>query len=97
MYANTPAAIEKIATFLGIPYTQEIVGKVAKNATIDEMRAKASIGLNHLRQGGYGNWRRSFSVALNEFFDDVYDYRMRNANGLTFNFGPNSQGVDVIF
>lgn len=97
MYANTPAAIEKIASFLDIPYTQEIVGKVAQNATIDEMRAKASIGLNHLRQGGYGNWRRSFSVALSEFFDDVYEHRMRNANGLTFNFGPNSRGVDVIF
>lgn len=71
MYDNPAAAVETIATFLQIPVTQDIVDKVVKNATIDEMRAKASIGLNHLRQGGYGNWRRSFTVALNEFFDDV--------------------------
>jgi hypothetical protein len=35
------------------------------------MRETSNMGLNHLRQGGYGNWRGTFSVALNEFFDDV--------------------------
>jgi hypothetical protein len=71
MYQDTGSAVQKITDFLGIPATADIIGSVVKNATIDEMRAKASIGLNHLRQGGYGNWRRSFTVALNEFFDDV--------------------------
>lgn len=71
MYDNPTAAVETIAKFLGIEASADVVEKVVKNATIDEMRSKASIGLNHLRQGGYGNWRRSFTVALNEFFDDV--------------------------
>jgi hypothetical protein len=96
IFDHPRAAVERIAAFLGIAVTPEIVDNVVKHATIDEMRAKASIGLNHLRQGGYGNWRRLFTVALNEFFDDVYRYRMEGS-GLTFNFGPNSHGVNVVF
>jgi hypothetical protein len=28
------------------------------------MKAKASIGMNHLRQGGYGGWRTMFTVQV---------------------------------
>jgi len=95
MYSNPRAAVTQIATFLNLNTTEDIIDKVVANSSLDEMRAKASIGLNHLRQGGYGNWRRTFSVALNELFDDVYRYKMTDS-GLTFNFGPNSMGEDVI-
>ncbi len=95
MYQNSSAATQRIADFLGMPVTPEIVQKVVANSSIDEMRAKASIGLNHLRKGGYGGWRTSFTVAMSEFFDDVYLHRMEGT-GLKFNFGPNSHGVDVI-
>lgn len=71
MYINPRAAIVQIATFLNLSTADDVIDKVVANSSLDEMRAKASIGLNHLRQGGYGNWRRTFSVALNEFFDDV--------------------------
>ena len=71
MYQNLPAAIMKISAFLDLPVTSEILEKVVKNCSIKEMKNSANFGLNHLRKGGYGNWRGSFTVSLNEFFDDV--------------------------
>ena len=63
---------------------------------MSEMKVKSSIGLNHLRQGGYGNWRDHFSVRLSELFDDVYKFKMQGS-GLTFNFGSSSSGESVVF
>jgi len=96
LYRDTPGNIRKIAAFLEIPITDEILAKVIKNSTISEMRQTASIGLNHLRRGGYGGWRGYFTVALSEFFDDVYRFKMQES-GLQFNFGPDSHGKDLIF
>lgn len=73
-----------------------MLADVVQNSSIGEMRQKASIGLNHLRQGGYGNWRTMFTVAMSEFFDDVYRFKMAGS-GLTFNFGPDSNGKDLVF
>jgi Sulfotransferase domain len=71
MYNNTAESIRKIAQFLNIPLSGHSLASIVKNCTITEMRETSNMGLNHLRQGGYGNWRGTFSVALNEFFDDV--------------------------
>ena len=71
MYNNTAESIRKIAEFLNIPLSEHSLASIVKNCTITEMRETSNMGLNHLRQGGYGNWRGTFSVALNEFFDDV--------------------------
>lgn len=95
MYQDPTKAVETIATFLGIPATPEVVARVVQNSSIAEMRQKASIGLNHLRQGGYGNWRTVFTVAMSEFFDDVYRHKMKGS-GIKFNFGPDSRGVDLV-
>lgn len=95
MYQNPLEAVAKISNFLDIPSTPAMLQKVVNNSSIAEMKQKASIGLNHLRQGGYGNWRTSFTVAMSEFFDDVYRYHMQGRE-LQFNFGPGSDGVDVV-
>jgi hypothetical protein len=50
---------------------KQVIEKVVKNSSLSEMRQTASIGMNHLRRGGYGNWRSMFTVAQSEFFDDV--------------------------
>ena len=71
MYQDTPAAIKKISEFLNIPIDHETLTKIVKNCTISEMRETSNFGLNHLRQGGYGNWRGTFTVLMSEFFDDV--------------------------
>jgi len=96
MYQNPTKAVKTIAEFLNIDVTDEVIANVVKNSSISEMRAGASnmAGLNHFRQGGYGNWRNVFTVSMNEFFDDVYAYKMKGTD-LKFNFGPNAAGVDV--
>ena len=62
---------------------------------MNNMRQNSSIGLNHLRKGGYGGWRSMFTVEMSELFDDVYAHKMSKAD-LKFNFGPNSRGDNVI-
>ena len=71
MYQYPHKAVKQIADFLGLDATEEIIDKVVQHSAIDEMRSKASIGFNHLRKGGYGNWRNYFTVAMNETFDEV--------------------------
>lgn len=95
MYQNPARAVETIAKFLGIAVTPDVIAKVVSNSSITEMRQKASIGLNHLRQGGYGDWRTMFTVSMSEFFDDVYRVKMAGSD-LRFNFGPESTGKDLI-
>merc|ERR1711920_761711 len=95
MYDDLPSAVKKIAKFLNIPVDDEIVANVVKASSISEMKQN-SIGLNHIRQGGYGKWRDVLTARVNETFDDVYRYRM-HGSGLTFNFGKNSRGEDCIF
>ena len=95
MYQNPSKAVKTIANFLNIDVNDEIIAKVVKNSSISEMRSSSNMaGLNHFRQGGYGNWRNVFTVGMNELFDDVYAYKMKDTD-LKFNFGPNAAGVDV--
>jgi hypothetical protein len=96
MYDSLEPQVRKIAAFLEIPVTDEIVAKVVKASSMSEMQVKSSIGLNHLRQGGYGNWRNTFTVGVSEIFDLVYQNQMQGS-GLTFNFGKSTSGEDVIF
>lgn len=71
LYKDTQKYVRLISDFLQISVTEEVLEKVIKNSSLNEMKVSASIGLNHLRKGGYGGWRSTFSVALSEFFDDV--------------------------
>ena len=96
MYDELAPAVQKIASFLNITVNEEVLAKVVKASSMSEMKVKSSIGLNHLRQGGYGNWRDHFSVRLSELFDDVYKFKMQGS-GLTFNFGSSSSGESVVF
>jgi hypothetical protein len=96
MYLDNAAAVQKIATFLGHDLDDPVLlAKIVKNSTLTAMKETSSFGLNHLRKGGYGGWRSTFTVAMSEFFDDVYRYRMAGS-GLAFNFGPNAMGIDQI-
>lgn len=76
MYQDPPKAVRTIASFLGLPVTDELVAKVVEHSSIAEMRQTSSFGLNHLRKGGYGGWRTMFTVAMSEFFDDVSTIRI---------------------
>mmetsp|Transcript_11616 Transcript_11616/g.17337 ORF Transcript_11616/g.17337 Transcript_11616/m.17337 type:complete len:315 (-) Transcript_11616:221-1165(-) len=82
------AAVIAIAHFLEISYTDELIDKVVQNSTIKSMQnnKKANIGINHLRQGGIGNWRNTFTVSQSNLFDTVYKANMAGS-GLHFDFG----------
>ena len=72
MFDDPAAAVRTIAAFLELPCSEETVQAVVRNSSRSEMKAQgADIGFNHLRQGGYGNWRSTFTVALSELFDEV--------------------------
>lgn len=49
---------------------------------------KANIQPNtkHLRKGGSGGWRDSFTVRESEAFDEIYRHEMKGS-GLTMDFG----------
>jgi hypothetical protein len=59
------------------------------------MKINASIGLNHLRKGGYGGWKSMFTVQMNEMFDDLYHTKM-SGRDLTFKFGVDAQGAPIL-
>jgi hypothetical protein len=65
-----------------------VIQKTVANSTMKSMRAnaQASIGLNHLRKGGVGGWRDSFTVTNSNLFDAVYKSKIEGY-GLPFDFG----------
>jgi hypothetical protein len=76
MHTNTLDCIRKIAEFLEIEVTDDELKNVLKNSTMSEMRnnSESNIGMNHLRQGQYGTWRKSFTVYQSNIFDEVLSY-----------------------
>ena len=88
MIQDHEGAVRKIASFLDLDVTDEIVMRTVAHSTIDSMRSnkKANIGLNHLRKGGIGGWRDTFTVSQSELFDKVYARKMAES-GLVFDFG----------
>lgn len=86
MYDDPEAAIRKIAAFLDIPLNEDTLADTLLRSSLKDMKINASIGLNHLRQGGYGGWRNVFTEQMNAIFDPLYDERMAGS-GLSFNFG----------
>lgn len=86
MCDDPEAAIRKITAFLNIPLNEETMADTLLRSSLQDMKINASIGLNHLRQGGYGGWRNMFSQQMNEAFDHLYAGKMAGSD-LIFNFG----------
>lgn len=92
---DTVGSICKIADFLKIPIDDKILHDTLIASSLQEMKINASIGLNHLRSGGYGGWKNVFTVQMNELFDDQYKKRMSGSE-LTFKFGIDAHGTPII-
>jgi hypothetical protein len=88
MYEDTTQAVRAISDFLGFGYSDDVIESVVQGSSLQTMKSenKSNIGFNHLRQGGTGAWRSTFTVEQSEFFDAVYRIRMRGTD-LKFNFG----------
>ena len=106
MVDDPAAAVTSINAFLGRPELgAEALQRLLQQSSMAHMRVHACIGLNHLRKGGYGGWRATFSVEQSELFDEVYVLKMaplqeelqdKGELPLTFNFGPNARGEACI-
>ena len=96
IYDDTAQYIERIAQFLDIPTTGKTLADTLRNTSLQAMKKHASIGMNHIRKGGYGGWRTLFTADMNAQFDAIYKAKMAGS-GLQFNFGVNPDGADVIF
>eukprot|EP00904_Undaria_pinnatifida_P003263 jgi/Undpi1/12938/HiC_scaffold_7.g02604.m1 len=90
MVADPQKNIQRIADFSGIKCTPEILAKTVAASTLSAMKKdpKANIrpGMDHLRKGGAGGWRDSFTVRQSEAFDKIYHQQMKGC-GLTMDFG----------
>ncbi|CAM9306503.1 unnamed protein product, partial [Laminaria digitata] len=90
LLADAPASVKKIADFVGIETTPEIVKKVVAASSISAMKSNAKTNplkaLNHLRKGGAGGWRDVFTVRQSEAFDALYRVQMEGS-GLEMDFG----------
>lgn len=66
------------------------VSQTTAGSTLTAMKQdpKANIQphTNHLRKGGAGGWRDSFTVRESEAFDKIYRHEMKGS-GLTMDFG----------
>ncbi|CAM9817820.1 unnamed protein product [Ectocarpus sp. 8 AP-2014] len=88
--ADPPTYVKKIADFVGIETTPEIIEKTVAASTISAMKSSAKANtqkeVNHLRKGGAGGWRDVFKVRESEAFDRLYREQMKGS-GLEMDFG----------
>merc|ERR1712048_822021 len=94
---NTQIEIEKLAFFLGIPVSEELLTQVVNLSSFSTMKDKAaqlnqeklhrgdSIKMNHIRTGQAGNWRKSISGNTLVKFDEV-DKSKASEHGLNYSF-----------
>mmetsp|Transcript_21361 Transcript_21361/g.30972 ORF Transcript_21361/g.30972 Transcript_21361/m.30972 type:complete len:298 (-) Transcript_21361:80-973(-) len=89
MVDDPKSAIVKIADFIGVEATEEVINKTVENSSMKSMKANtqanALAAFNHLRKGGYGGWKDTFTVAQNEIFDQVFAEKMEGS-GITVKF-----------
>lgn len=86
--------IRKIATFLDLPITEELLDKVVQYSSFDSMKqqanAKGGDAGGHLRKGISGDWRNHFSVELLHEFRVKYEKEMAGT-GLVFTIGDDAE------
>ncbi|CAM9312324.1 unnamed protein product [Hapterophycus canaliculatus] len=90
MLADTAGHAKKIADFVGIQTTPEIIEKAVAASTISAMKSNKKANtqkeFNHLRKGGSGGWRNVFKVRESEAFDRLYQQQM-DGSGLEMDLG----------
>ncbi|XP_071840703.1 sulfotransferase 1C2-like [Apostichopus japonicus] len=101
MILNPTSTVTIIAEFLGYSLTEDNIAFVVNQTSFENMKT-ACVPLNagptktknnnnknkpsFMRKGKIGDWRNKFTVAQNEFFDAIYEGKMKNT-GLHFDFG----------
>lgn len=89
LQADLPKAIARIAAFLDIKASPELVQRVAKNSTFKAMKKRAGNDKHfvHLRKGKVGDWRAHFSAKAREEFRSRYCAQMKGYGDLVYDVG----------
>ena len=85
------ATIARIAEFVGVALTPELLEKVKVESSFGTMekineRTERDQKRNFFRKGEIGDWRNHFSEAQSKEFDQLYEERLGGL-GLQFDFG----------
>ena len=101
MIEDLPAAVRKIANFMGKEdMSDEVVASIADQSTLDSMKKNPKADCKwipgskhsdeehavHLRKGGKGNWKDYFTEEQSKIYDEYMRSRL-NGSGLEFDFG----------
>ncbi|XP_046575815.1 sulfotransferase 1A3-like [Haliotis rubra] len=70
--------MRRIYEFLDVKRTDDFLSKVCNNTTKAAMRTlkEDDSGIKVFRKGGVGDWKNWFTVAQNEWFDQLYQEKM---------------------
>nr|XP_006824217.1 PREDICTED: sulfotransferase family cytosolic 1B member 1-like [Saccoglossus kowalevskii] len=95
MKKDIRATIKKIALFLDIEVTDDVMQRIVEYSSIKKMRENKAVNLmkgnvdNHtvsfIRKGIVGDWVNHFTVAQDAHFEKMYEKRMKGS-GLVFDF-----------
>ncbi|XP_046360199.2 sulfotransferase 1A1-like isoform X2 [Haliotis rufescens] len=74
--------MRRICEFLGVERTDDFLSRVCDNTTITSMRAIKVTTTEYgvFRKGGVGDWKNWFTVAQNEWFDQLYQEKMADCH-----------------
>jgi hypothetical protein len=71
--SNTPAQIDRIAEFLGVPLSAEKRAAVIDSVTFASMKQAGGLGEMLLRKGGYGDWKNHMGSREWDQVDAAFD------------------------
>ncbi len=97
MKTNLKREIRKVAKFLCKDVCDDVVNSLAEMTSFGKMKDKISDHINltphfdssvspFMRKGQVGDWKNYFTVAQNEWFDQMYHEKMKGS-GMAFDFG----------
>lgn len=75
---NAEKEIRRVAEFLGIDASDEVISKTVHGSGFKQMKEQA--GTAFFRKGAVGDYRRHFSASLDAEFDELYSKQMRGAS-----------------
>ncbi|XP_046356409.2 sulfotransferase 1A1-like [Haliotis rufescens] len=79
MKENLFREMKKIQAFLGIKRSDEFVKEVCDQCSFASMKkSKAAMSAVTYRKGEIGDWKNWFTIAQNEWFDQIYKEKMKD-------------------
>ncbi|WP_372365306.1 sulfotransferase domain-containing protein [Candidatus Uabimicrobium sp. HlEnr_7] len=94
MHKNLSTVVEKIANFLNVPLTPNLLKTICTQSQFHNMKENDKVngqwitGLENtslLRKGKIGDWQNHFNEEQNKIFDSIYQQKMVSQS-LTFDF-----------